>query len=310
MMRRNQLLFGFIALALLLGPIAGYAQPSLETAMRWQTIAAGAVISFAAGAALLLVAIVRRERMLNLAQWLIVVLLLLPQWLAFELAAPLIRSIPGIHEIRWGVTLLIQIAAPLWLGLLSALGLVETEIPRGAIAAGIVALGAVCFVVPLDAMVVAPNQLLVLLLRILLGIALVYAWCRAHERIAGASIFAWAGSYLLLRAAGGIVFSVLHEGPYWQPVAWREVMLPLLFLAVVAAAAFMLWFWLLGRMSLGAFSMHPLAIWAASILPGFVMFGFLRWRIDAALLVAVGAIVVGMRSRAEEQAMSQGLRVR
>jgi len=260
--------------------------------------------------ALLLAAMVRREMMLTRAQWFVVLLLLLPQWLAFELASALIRAIPGIHEIRWGVTLMIQIAAPLWLGLLSALGLVEMEVPRGAIAAGIAGIGAMCLIVPLDAMIVAPNQLLVLLLRTLLGIAMVYAWCRAHARISGASIFAWAGSYLLLRAAGSLIFSLLRERPYWQPVAWREVMLPLLFPAAVAAGAFLLWFWLLERMPLGAFSMHPLAIWAASMLPGFMMFGFLRWRIDAALLLAGAAIVFGTRARAgEEQAMSLGLRV-
>ena len=42
--------------------------------------------------------------------------------------------------------------------------------------------------------------------------------------------------------------------------------------------------------------------------PGFVMGGFTQWRVDLALAIAVGAIVVALRARvADEQPLALGL---
>ena len=84
--------------------------------------------------------------------------------------------------------------------------------------------------------------------------------------------------------------------------------LPVLCDAATLAATWWLWFWLLQRMTLAAFGMRALAAWASALLPGFAIFGFRQWRIDAALAIAVAAIVVALRARvAEEQPMALGL---
>jgi hypothetical protein len=54
--------------------------------------------------------------------------------------------------------------------------------------------------------------------------------------------------------------------------------------------------------------MRALAMWTATMVPGFVLFGFLSWRIDAGLAIAVAAILVALRARsAEEQPLALGL---
>jgi hypothetical protein len=89
---------------------------------------------------------------------------------------------------------------------------------------------------------------------------------------------------------------------------WRAAALPLLVEVVVSAGVWCLWFWLLERMTLAAFSMGSLAMWTATTIPGLIVFGFMSWRVDVALAIAVGAIVVALRARAgDEQPMALGL---
>jgi hypothetical protein len=84
--------------------------------------------------------------------------------------------------------------------------------------------------------------------------------------------------------------------------------LPLAVQAAVIAGSWCLWFWLLQRISLAAFGMRDLAMWTASIVPGFVLLGFLNWRVDLALAIAVSAIVVALRAPPrEEQPTALGL---
>ena len=95
--------------------------------------------------------------------------------------------------------------------------------------------------------------------------------------------------------------SRMFDRSSWQPLAWREVALPLVVQSAVIACSWCLWFWLLQRISLGAFGMRALATWIASIIPGFALLGFLSWRVDLALAVAVAAIAVSLRApRGEE----------
>jgi hypothetical protein len=117
-----------------------------------------------------------------------------------------------------------------------------------------------------------------------------------------------AGSYLLLSALGNAGLSLVLDRRSWQPFAWREMAVPLLAQAAVIGCSWYLWFWLLQRISLAAFGMRALATWTASILPGFVLFGFLSWRVDLALAIAVAAIAVSLRApRREEQPVTLGL---
>lgn len=298
----------FIALAVLAGPITTVAFTPFPFAMPWWTPARFAVSSLLAGAVLLLVGVARRRRMLDARQWLVLLVLLFPQWLASPLTAPAIRSFPWLHETGWGVAFLLTLAAPLWLALLSALQVVSVQVPRAVVGATIAGIAAVCLVVPTEAYAVAPKQMPVLVLQLVLTILTVFTWTYAAPRLAGAGTLAVAGSYLVLSALGNTGLSLLLERSAWQPLEWREMAMPLLVQAVVIACSWSLWFWLLQRMTLAAFGMGALAMWTASMLPGFVLFGFMSWRIDVALAIAVAAIVVALRARvADEQPLALGL---
>jgi hypothetical protein len=265
------------------------------------------VIGIVAGLVLLLAG-VRRRSGLGATPWLVLLLLLVPQWLELLLTPPYLRAIPGLHATGWGVGYLLSLAAPLWLALLAALEWVKFEVPRAVVGAGIAGIGAAYLVIPVEATSVAADQVLVLVLQVVLNIAVVFTWAYAVPRLAGVGTLALAGAFLLLSALGDAGFSLLFERSAWQPVDWRSAALPLLIEAVVVAASCWLWFWLLQRMALVAFSMHPLAAWTAAMLPGFAFAGFTQWRIDAALAMAVGAIVVGLRARvAKEQPVALGL---
>jgi len=100
----------------------------------------------------------------------------------------------------------------------------------------------------------------------------------------------------------------VFERGAWQPIEWREMAIQLLVQAAVTACLWSLWFWLLERMPLAAFGMRALAVWAASIIPGFMLLGFMNWRVDVALAIAVAALVVALRARvADEQPTALGL---
>jgi hypothetical protein len=297
---------GFVALAVLDGPVRGYTFSALNAAVNFQTIAAGAVIGVVVGLPLLAAA--RRQSGLGGIRWLAVLFLLVPQWLESLLASPHLRAIPGLHATGWGVGFMLSLAAPLWLALLAALEWVKFEVPRAVVGAGIAGVGAAYLVIPVAATSVAANQIFGFALQMVLNIAVVFAWAYAVPRLAGVGTLAVAGAFLLLSGLGDAGFSLLFERSAWQPVDWRSALLPLLVEAMVVVASCWLWFWLLQRMALAAFSMHPLAVWAAAMLQGFAYAGFMQWRIDTALAMAVGAIVVALRAKvAEEQPVALGL---
>ncbi len=135
-----------------------------------------------AGAVLLLVGVARRRRMLDARQWLVLLVLLFPQWLASPLTAPALRSFPWLHETGWGVAFLLTLAAPLWLALLSALQVVSVQVPRAVVGATIAGIAAVCLVVPTEAYAVAPKQMPVLVLQLVLTILTVFTWTYAAPR--------------------------------------------------------------------------------------------------------------------------------
>jgi hypothetical protein len=240
-------------------------------------------------------------------QWKALLLLLVPQLCAVPLTSPL-RPIAWLHGIGWGTGLLLSLAAPLWLGLIAAFDLVKVELPRAVVMAAIVGMGAVCLVVPTNAYRVAWNQIPMLLLVSLLGIATVISWTIARPRLEGLSAEWAAGGYLLLNCLGDTVFALLYERPSWQPLDGQALVVPVLCDAAILAATWWLWFWLLERMTLAAFGMRAMAAWAASVVPGLAILGFREWRADAALGITVAALVVALRARvAEEQPMALGL---
>jgi hypothetical protein len=298
----------FVGLAVLAGPITTYAFTPVLFAVSWQTPAGAALSSLLASVVLLGGCVARKQLLLRAEQWLAVLVLLLPQWMASLLAPPFVRSLPWLHETRWGVAFLLSLAAPLWLSLLSALQLVSVEVPRKVAGAAIAGIAAVCLVIPTEAYGLAANQTPVLALQILLSILVVFTWAYAAPRLAGAGVLAAAGSYLLLSALWNAGLAVWFERSGAQPFVWRDMALPLVIQAGVVACSWCLWFWLLQRISLGAFGMRALATWTASILPGLVLFGFLNWRVDLAVAIAVVAIAVSLRApRREEQPVTLGL---
>jgi hypothetical protein len=298
---------GFVALAILLGPVASYAADSYAAGVRWQVLAGGAVASAIAGCVLLIAGVLRGERVTDGRQWLAVGVLLVPRALDAMLGAGPLRV--WLHETGWGVALLIAVAAPLWLGLLAALRMITLEVPRVAMAASIAGVGAVLLVIPTDAYAISLDQIAMLVVRLLLGMATVFAWWFARERLVGAAVLPMAGLFLLMSAGVSAVSSVMVERAAWQPVDWREAMGPVLMQAGVVAASSWVWFYLLVRMRLVGFSMHPLAVWTAAMVLELVSARFAAWRIDVAAVIAVGAIVVGVRARmVDEQPMALGLR--
>jgi hypothetical protein len=306
---QRRVFVAFAVLAVLAGPVRGFSSSAFDSTVHLQTLAGGALSGALSGIVLLLVSVAKREGMLRAKHWLTLLALLLPQWLAVPLSAPYVRAMPWLHETRWGVALLLSLAAPLWLALLSALELIPVEVPRAVAGAAIAGVGAAYLVIPVDAYSIAWNQTAVLLAQVLLNIVIVFTWAYARPRLAGVGTLALAGSFLVLSAVGDAGLGLIYERSLWQPLDWREVAVPLLLEAVVVGGSCILWFWLLERMTLAAFSMRTLAAWAAAMLPGFAFAGFLQWRIDVALAIAIAAIVVALRARpGEEQPVALGLR--
>lgn len=298
----------FAVLAVLAGPVRGYTATAFGAAMGFQTLAGEALTGALAGIVLIGLGVARRQGMLRGPQWLALLVLLVPQWLMLPLTAPYVRSIPWLHETRWAAAFMLSLAAPLWLALLAAMDVVPVAVPRMVAGAAIAGIGAVYLVVPVNAYNIAPNQIAVLVLELLLNILIVFSWVFAAPRLDGTGTLVAAGSFLLLSAAGDGVFSLLYERTSWQPVDWHSITVPLLLEAGVIACSCWLWFWLLQRMTLAAFGMRTLAAWVASIAPGFAVMGFAQWRIDAAFAIALAAIVIALRARlSEEQPVALGL---
>ena len=299
----------FIVLAILAGPASNAVFLFSFFALHWQTAAGEGISYFMAGLALLLLGVVRRQPMLSAGQWSALLLLLLPQWLLTILTATYIGHFPWLHATRPGTEFLLSLAAPLWLGLLTALQLVQVEVPRAAIGASIAGIGAACLVIPLDAYGLKPNQIPVLLVQVLLNILAVSTWAHAVPRLAGVGALAAAGSFLLLCALGNCGLWLFFERNSWEMWEWSgAAVAALLIQTALAAGIWWLWFWLLQRMTLAAFGMRPLAGWTATMIPGLLAFGFMSWRLDVALAISTAAIVVALGARvAEEQPVALGL---
>ena len=303
----RRIYLAFISLAVFAGPLTGYVAGTLLPAIGVGAFTGGALSSAVAGIVLIVLSVSYRQRILGARQWLALLLLLIPQWCSIALS-PLITPLPWLHGMRWGVSLLLSLAAPLWLALLSALDLVRVEVPRSIVAAAIAGIGAVCLVVPVDAYSVTWNQVPMLVLQSLLGIAAVASWAFARERLQGAAPECAAGCYLLLSAVCNAVFALLFERGLWPSLEWRQMIAPLALQVVVVACSWVLWFWLLQRITLGAFGMRALGAWIVSVVPAFAVYGFREWRADVAVVVALGAVVVSLRAApAEEQPVSLGL---
>lgn len=306
--QKKYVYFAFVTLAVLAGPVSGYAVGAILAATQLQALAGVGLASLIAGIVLVAAAAARRRRVPGARQWGALLLLLIPQWCSVPLSSA--GHTPSwLHGIEWGAVLLLSLGAPLWLGLVAALDLVEVEVPRTVVAAAILGLGAVGLVLPTNSYSIVWNQALTVALQVLFGLASVISWVIARPRLAGWPTVWVAGGYLLLGGLGDMLFSLMYERPSWQALDARVLINPLLCDAALLAASWWLWFWLLERMTLAAFSMRALAAWVASaVVLGLTVIGFRDWRFDAALAIAAGAIVVALRVKgSEEQPVALGL---
>lgn len=307
---RNAIL-AFLLLALLQGITSAKTLGLLEGAMLGQHFAA--ILLLAGPGALLLLtwSRLRRYPLPNSSQWAALLLLALPGWLGLPLTSPDIHLPFGLHATPWGTPFLLSISAPLWLALLSALRIVTVEVPRMVVGAGIAGIGAVCLLLPVDSYAVGPNQVPILLIDLALLLLTLYSWAYARERLASLRSITAAGASLLLQAIASATLCWLLERPQWQPSPWRSVAYPWLLEFCLYVLCTWLWFWLLQHLPLPAFCMNTLALWAATLVLTFTLFGLLNWRVDLALSIAAAAITTALRARAaDEHPLALGLHSR
>lgn len=296
----------FAVLAILAGPAKAYADSYFSSAPL-PTFAAVALSSMLAGCLMCAVAGSRRSRPLSGPQWRGLLLLLLPQSGVILLGLEGAQS-TWMHAPGRGAELLVSFAAPLWLGLISALDIVKVEAPRAAVAGAIAGIGAGLLVLPVESYALGWNQALAFMLDCLLGIAMVISWTVARPRLRGVAIAQVAGDYLLMSAVGYAILSFVFERAMWQALEWKPVALSLAVHGLLLFGSWWLWFWLFRRLTLAAFGMRALAAWVATLAPGFALFGLRDWRMDVAFLGAIASLVVALRARTgEEQPLSLGL---
>jgi hypothetical protein len=301
-------LVAFIALAALVAIVPVWTKTALDSIFPFQDLAGNALSFALAGIVLILLSAACRQRALGVRQWSAILVLWIPQWLAHALDVSYVGDVRWLHAPPSGLLFLLSIAAPIWLALLSAMQLVSEQVPRAVVGASIAGIGAVCLVRPAYDLSVAPKEMPVALVQLLLSITAVWTWVYAKSRLSSAGALAVAGSFLLLSASGDGGFWLLSERHFWQPVDWREVAIPLFVQSAVIGGTWCLWFWLLERMTLAAFGMRAIAVWAAVLIFTLANSSLLNWRMDLALAIALAAIVVGLRARvAEEQPTALGL---
>jgi hypothetical protein len=292
------ILVAFVGYALLAGPVTGLSSLWL----RWQTYTETAAALMLAGGALLIVGAIRGDRIRGLRPWLCLAALALP-WFVLNLAG-LTPVSARLYATPWGVAFLISLAAPLWLGFLSAVRAAPKDVPRLTVGVGIIGAGAALLVIPTDSYSISVVQIPMLLLQLAAGIGAVYAWWFAQKWLTRQPVLMCAGGYLALL---GVVSLVLQR-PDGAIMDWRGAGWQVLSQAALAAGTYVLWFYLLLRLRLPAFTLLPLAAWTALTVCGLPATLFASWRDDAAAVIALGAVVVGLRARVvDEQPTAPGL---
>jgi drug/metabolite transporter (DMT)-like permease len=303
---RRKVYLAFITLAVLAGPVDQSVSSTYLIGSPLPTFHSFAIASVAGAAVLAVFALIRRERLPRRSECAALLVLLAPQ-LCFVSFGPNTTSFGSLH-LGWGTALLLSVAAPLWLGLLSATNLIAVEVPRSVVGAAIIGIGAVCLPLPLDATGITLGQLPAILLNVLFGIATVASWAFTRPRLTNCPIISAAAVYLGASALGYAVFAVIYERSAWHSMDWRLPLAALLPEVASLVVSWCLWFWLLKSLPLHAFSMRMLANCAATLLPGFLSFGVAQWRMDAAFVISCVAVAVALRATpAEEQPMLLGL---
>lgn len=303
---RRKLYLAFITLAVLAGPVDESVSSTYLTASPLPKFHSLGIAALAAAAVLAAFAAIRRQRIPTRSEGAALLILLAPQWCLVAFG-PNTTSFAPLH-LGWGTALLLSLAAPLWLGLLSATNLIAVEVPRSIIAAAIVSIGAVCLPLPVDATGITWSQVPAVLLNVLFRIAIVASWAAARVRLTNCPVVSAAAAYLAASALGYLAFAAIYERDAGHAMDWHVPVAALVPQVASVIVSWCLWFWLLKHLTLGAFSMRLLANCAATLLPGFAFFGIGQWRMDTAFVILCIAVAVALRATpAEEQPVLLGL---
>jgi drug/metabolite transporter (DMT)-like permease len=303
---RRKLYLAFVTLAVLAGPVDQSVSSTYLAASPLPAFHSLGIAALAAAAVLAAFAAIRRQRLPTREECAALLILLVPQWCLVAFG-PNTTSFAPLH-LGWGTALLLSLAAPLWLGLLSATNLIQVEVPRSIIAAAIVGIGAVCLPLPVDATGITWSEVPAVLLSVLIGISIVASWAFARSRLANCPVVSVAAAYLAASAIGYAAFAAIYERDAWHAMDWHIPIAALLPQVASLIVSWCLWFWLLKHLTLGAFSMRLLANCAATLLPGFAFFGVGQWRLDAAFVISCMAVAVALRATsAQEQPVLLGL---
>ncbi len=222
------------------------------------------------------------------------------------LRRPYIDGVLRVHYAHAAEQGLILLAASLWLALLNGLRLLSEPVPRRTVAWTILAVGASCLLLPADDLTVRWNEVPALLLAVVWTATTVWSWSYARSTLAGSPVAITAGCGLAAIALVGGVAGALLPPPQGAfagvPAATMGRLVGALLPAAVGAGiSGVLWFWLLQHIDLSAFSLQFLVQWLAAGAVQFLLFGFLSWRLDLALLVGVGAVLVALTARPEDE---------
>ena len=304
---KRRCLLAFILLAVLAGPVDQYVSPWFLLGSPLPRFTSLAVVSTLALLVLVAIAILRRNRLPTRRNWIALLVLIVPQWCAAA-TGPNLPSPAWLHQIGWGTALIVSLAAPLWLAFAASASWIPQEVPRSLLGAVIVGVGALCLVLPADALGVGWSQVPSLFLNIALGVAIVCSWSFARSRLEGCPAITAAAAYLGLSVCGYLAFAYAFDHASIPATDWRGLILPSTFEIIQLALSWSLWFWLLQSVSLAVFSTRLLASCTAALLPGFVFFGFREWRMDAAVFISLAALAVCLRANpAQEQPTALGL---
>jgi len=293
------LIAAFVALAILMGPVASVLSNPFYFGLPWPTPLSSALAQTAAGVVLLGLCLLRGTALPRQREWLALAALLMPQ-----LAMGFIAGLHLSHDAPWGAITIVRFASPLWLALLSALQLIRQEVPRATAGAAIAGVGSFLLATPVSDYRPAMHQVPMLVVHLLLAIAMAYTWAFAARRLANAAALSCAAWFLMMQGIAefvtGPIYSRGYSGGYAPPFESHAQAVALLARGAVAAACAWLWFRLLQRMRLSAFAMFLLAAWTASVLPGAWM-GWMQWRFALAPAIGVGAVLIGLRARVEDE---------
>lgn len=294
----KRVLLAFLALAVLQGwPDRGL---SLDLAMPEQKLAVRAFSHLLAVIPLACIVLLKRWEWPNRRGWLAILAVV---WLP---TVPIMLfpfreaggSSPLVAPPR-GLSVLAALAAPLWLSLLTMLRASESVVPRATAGAAIAGIAGACLLLPGATMTLrGPREIPGTLLVIFGAIGTVWSWSFAARRLCNGHVISIAASAGLVAASTFALLSFLIERAHWERVDLREVAAPLLIDAFLfTLPTIVLWYWVLRKMPLPAFTLQAIASWFVPSLAGFALFGFRAFRVDLAILLGIAALVVGLRAR-------------